>query len=147
MHVLSTFDLLAQSAASHSECWVVDTAVIMQVWVVCGLASVLLWGSTEGGVLEHREEWILHGSPLSEKHRDGEEEEDYDHNAFLGDEDAEYFETLDPEESQRILGIICDKIDKDENGLISLEELQKWTQFVQEREVREDMERQWGGVE
>ena len=121
----------------------VDTAVIMKVWVVYGLASVLVWGSTEGGVLEHREERILHGRPLSDKHRDGEEEADYDHDAFLGDEDAEYFETLDPEESQRRLGIICDKIDKDKNGLISLEELQKWIQFVQEREVREDTDRQW----
>ena len=101
MHVHNTCALLAQSAASHSEGWVVDTAVMMQVWVVCGLASVFVWGRTEGGVLEHREERILHGRPLSDKHRDGEEEADYDHDAFLGDEDAEYFETLDPEESQR----------------------------------------------
>ena len=115
----------------------------MQVWVVYGLASVLVWGSTEGGVLEHREERILHGRPLSDKHRDGEEEADYDHDAFLGDEDSEYFETLDPEESQRRLGIIFDKIDKDKNGLISLEELQKWIQFVQARGVREDTDRQW----
>jgi len=120
----------------------VDTAGIMQVWVVCVLASVLVWGGIEGGVLELREERILHGRPLSDRQRDGEEEE-YDHDAFLGDEDAEYFETLDPEESQRRLGIIYDKIDKDENGLVNLEELQKWIQFVQEREVREDTDRQW----
>ena len=41
------------------------------------------------------------------------------------------------------MGRICDKIDKDKNGLISLEELQKWIQFVQARGVREDTDRQW----
>ena len=82
--------------------------------------------------------------PLSDKPREGDDDYVYDHDAFLGDDDAEYFESLDPEESQRRLGDICDQIDKDENGLINLEELQKWIQFVQEREVREDTERQWG---
>jgi len=97
----------------------------------------------ECGVLEHNEERVLHGRPLSDKSRDGDDDYDYDHDAFLGDDDAEYFESLEPEESQRRLGIICDKIDADKNGLINLEELQKWIQFVQEREVREDTERQW----
>ena len=97
----------------------------------------------ECGVLEHTEERVLHGRPLSDKSRDGDDDYDYDHDAFLGDDDAEYFESLEPEESQRRLGIICDKIDADKNGLINLEELQKWIQFVQEREVREDTERQW----
>ena len=108
------------------------------------LASALLMGIAQGGVLEHKEERILQGRPLSDKPRDGDDDYEYDHDSFLGDDDAEYFESLDPEESQRRLGVICDQIDKDENGLINLEELQKWIQFVQEREVREDTERQWG---
>jgi len=85
----------------------------------------------------------MHGRPLSDKPREGEDDYDYDHDAFLGDEEAEYFDSLDPEESQRRLGIICVQIDKDADGLISERELQQWIQFVQEREVREDTERQW----
>ena len=108
--------------------------------VVC--ASVL--ASCMCGVLEQKEERVLHGRPLSDKVRDGDEDYDYDHDAFLGEEDAEYFESLDPEESKRRLGVICDKIDKDGDKLISMEELQKWIQFVQEREIREDTESQWG---
>jgi len=96
-----------------------------------------------GGVLELKEDRVLHGRPLSDKTRDGDSDYEYDHEAFLGDEDAEYFESLDPEESQRRLGIICDKIDTNGDRMINLEELQKWIQFVQEREVREDTERQW----
>ena len=108
------------------------------------LASALLMGIAKSGVLEHKEERILQGRPLSDKPREGDDDYVYDHDAFLGDDDAEYFESLEPEESQRRLGDIFDQIDKDENGLINLEELQKWIQFVQEREVREDTERQWG---
>ena len=115
----------------------------MESFALFILVSTLVLGTGRCGVLEDKDQRVLHGRPLSDKHRDGEEEADYDHDAFLGDEDAEYFEALDPEESQRRLGIICDKIDKDKNGLISLEELQKWIQFVQEREVREDTDRQW----
>jgi len=107
------------------------------------IASIAILDRVKCGVLEHKEQRILHGRALSDNPRDGDEDYAYDHDAFLGDDDAEYFETLDPEESQRRLGIICDKIDKDGNGLINLEELQRWIQFVQEREVMEDTERQW----
>ena len=73
----------------------------------------------------------MHGRPLSDKPMDGDEDYDYDHDAFLGDDEAEYFQSLDPEESQQRLGVIYDQIDKDQNGLISLEEMQKWIMFVQ----------------
>jgi len=115
----------------------------MQSLALYVTACALVFGIGKCGVVEHEEQRILHGRPLSDKARDGEEDYDYDHDAFLGDDDAEYFESLDPQESQRRLGVICDKIDKDENGLINLEELQHWIQFVQEREIREDTERQW----
>ena len=115
----------------------------MQSCMLYMIASTLVLYIAECGVLEHKDERILHGRPLSDTPRDGDEDYDYDHDAFLGDNDADYFESLAPEESQRRLGIICDKIDKDQNGLINLEELQKWIQFTQEREVREDTERQW----
>ena len=64
------------------------------------LTSAPLMGIAKGGVLEHKEERILQGRPLSDKPREGDDDYDYDHDAFLGDDDAEYFESLDPEESQ-----------------------------------------------
>ena len=68
---------------------------------------------------------------------------DYDHDAFVGAEEAEEFEKLSPEESQRRLGIMADKIDKDGNGKITQAELEDWIHFVQTRYVREDAERQF----
>ena len=112
-------------------------------YVLYVLTTITVLNTTLCGVLEHKER-VLQGRPLSDNPRQGDTDYEYDHDAFLGDEEAEYFDTLDPEESKRRLGIICDKIDRNHNGLINLEELQKWIQYVQEREVREDTERQWG---
>ena len=67
---------------------------------------------------------------------------EYDHDAFLGDQ-AEYFDSLSPEESQRRLGLLCDKIDIDGDGMISQEELRRWIRYVQEKEILEDTEQQW----
>ena len=50
---------------------------------------------------------------------------EYDHDAFLGEDQAEYFESLSPEESQRRLGVLCDKIDIDGDGKINQEELRR----------------------
>ena len=105
--------------------------------VVCSLLQLPVWG----GVVELSQR-VLKGRPLSDKPRGEEGDYEYDHDAFLG-EDAEYFDTLEPEESLRRLGEICDKIDSDGSGLISLQELQKWIQKVQEREIQEDTESQW----
>ena len=87
---------------------------------------------------------VLSGKPLSEKERGGEEGDyEYDHEAFLGEDQAEYFDQLSPEESQRRLGVICDKIDLDGDGGISQEELRRWIRRVQEQEILEDTEAQW----
>lgn len=115
----------------------------MGSYVVHVLASVVVLDIIQCGVLEHKEQRILQGRPLSNNPRQGDTDYEYDHDAFLGDDESEYFDTLDPEESKRRLGIICDKIDTNQDSLINLEELQKWIQYVQEREVREDTERQW----
>jgi len=82
---------------------------------------------------------------LSEQvHFDKEQEhnEDYDHEAFLG-EDAKTFDDLTPEESKSRLAIIVDKIDKDKNGVVTATELQEWIKFTQKRYIYEDVERQW----
>ena len=67
---------------------------------------------------------------------------DYDHEAFLGDE-AHEFDDLSPEESQRRLAIIVDKIDTNSDGYVSVEELRNWIKFTQNRYVSEDVEKQW----
>jgi len=71
-----------------------------------------------------------------------EHNEDYDHEAFLGDQ-AKTFDDLTPEESKKRLAEIVVKIDKDKNGLVTETELQEWIKFTQRRYIFEDVERQW----
>jgi len=106
--------------------------------LICGIASFIQAASLD---TEKEHDRVLHGKPLSDKdHNDY--DHDYDHEAFLGDE-ADEFDDLSPEESQRRLGLIVDKIDTDGDGFVSMEELQKWIKFTQTRYVGEDVERQW----
>ena len=87
---------------------------------------------------------VLTGKPLSDKpHNEDDGDYEYDHEAFLGDDQAEYFDNLTPEESQRRLGLICDKIDLDGDGGISQDELRRWIMKVQQQEIMEDTEAQW----
>lgn len=106
----------------------------------------LLLTVCRGFSLDHEKDHdrVLHGRPLSDKEHDltDEEDHDYDHEAFLGD-DAEEFDDLDPEESQRRLGVIVDKIDKDHDGQVTVDELAKWIKFTQTRYITDDVERQW----
>ncbi|CAB3378738.1 Hypothetical predicted protein [Cloeon dipterum] len=68
---------------------------------------------------------------------------EYDHEAFLGPDEAKTFDQLSPEESKRRLGLIYDKIDKDGDGFVSSEELRSWITYTQKRYVIDDVERQW----
>jgi len=98
----------------------------------------------QAGIVDHQSQRILSGQPLSDKvHVEGDGDYEYDHEAFLGEDDAEYFDSLTPEESQRRLGVICDRIDLDKDGFINQEELRRWIRFVQEQEILEDTEKQW----
>lgn len=77
-------------------------------------------------------------------HFDGEQHNtQYDHEAFLGQDEAKQFDTLSPEESKRRLGLIYDKIDDNQDGFIDLSELKKWIQFTQRRYIDEDVGRMW----
>ena len=75
---------------------------------------------------------VLKGKPLSDHEHNDDLDHDYDHEAFLGDEAAE-FDELSPEESQRRLGEIVDRIDVNGDGQVSVEELQQWIHFTQSR--------------
>jgi Ca2+-binding EF-hand superfamily protein len=66
----------------------------------------------------------------------------YDHEAFLGEE-AKTFDQLPPEESKRRLGLIVDKIDNNNDGYVSREELKDWIRYTQKRYISEDVDRQW----
>ncbi|MGH0154917.1 UNVERIFIED_CONTAM: hypothetical protein FKN15_037558 [Acipenser sinensis] len=51
----------------------------------------------------------------------------YDHEAFLGKEEATTFDQLTPEESKERLGKIVDRIDGDKDGYVTTDELKSWT--------------------
>ncbi|XP_043268588.1 calumenin-B [Venturia canescens] len=67
---------------------------------------------------------------------------EYDHEAFLG-EDARTFDQLTPEESTRRLGMIVDKIDKDNDTFVTQEELKNWIKLTHKRYIHDDVDRQW----
>lgn len=58
---------------------------------------------------------------------------DYDHEAFLGEDEAETFDQLSPAEAKRRLGIIVDKIDKNSDGSVTEQELVDWVRHVAKR--------------
>ncbi|XP_028409497.1 calumenin-like [Dendronephthya gigantea] len=68
---------------------------------------------------------------------------EYDHEAFLGNEQKATFDQLSPEESLRRLGILVDKIDRDGDKKITEEELKFYIDHTQKRYIYEDVDRQW----
>ncbi|MGH0142903.1 UNVERIFIED_CONTAM: hypothetical protein FKN15_047836 [Acipenser sinensis] len=106
----------------------------LALYVVCTLSK-----PTE------KKDRVHHDPQLSDKvHNDG-ENFDYDHDAFLGAEDAKTFDQLTPEESKERLGKIVNKIDEDKDGFVTAEELKNWIKFSQKRWIYEDVDRQWKG--
>ncbi|CAF1621920.1 unnamed protein product [Adineta ricciae] len=68
---------------------------------------------------------------------------EYDHEAFLGTEEAKKFDKLPVEESKKRLGALFDRIDKDHNGTITKQELKDWIKSVQTRYISDDVQKQW----
>ncbi|KAL5503600.1 hypothetical protein EMCRGX_G010573 [Ephydatia muelleri] len=66
---------------------------------------------------------------------------EYDHEAFLGKDEAERFDQLTPEEAKKRLALIVDKVDKDGDGFVTEEELKDWIKHVSQRYIMEDVER------
>lgn len=73
----------------------------------------------------------------------GQHNPQYDHEQFLGEDEAKVFDQLPPEESKRRLGLIVDKIDEDNDGFVTISELKKWIEYTQRRYIDEDVDRQW----
>lgn len=86
---------------------------------------------------------VHHEQPLSELKHDDSQNYDYDHEAFLGHDEAQSFNDLSPEESQRRLGIIVDKIDTNKDGFVSEEELKIWIKNAQKKHIYDSVENQW----
>ena len=105
--------------------------------MVSYLVSLLLVCTVAFAAVTHQDR--VHDQKLSDKEPGS---PDYDHEAFLGKEEAEEFDNLSEEESKRRLGIIVDKIDKDNDGQLTEEELKNWIIFTQSRYVQEDTEKQ-----
>jgi len=86
----------------------------------------------------HGLDHLAHTNHLQDAH-----DAQYDHEQFLGEDQAKTFDQLAPEESRRRLGIIVDKIDEDKNKLVDLSELKNWISFTQRRYIEDDVDRQW----
>ncbi|KAL7734731.1 hypothetical protein ACLKA6_011019 [Drosophila palustris] len=86
----------------------------------------------------------LEHDSLHDRHFEGgEHNAQYDHEAFLGADEAKKFDELTPEESKRRLGLIVDRIDEDKNGFVTLAELKNWIKYTQRRYIDEDVGRVW----
>nr|XP_054761622.1 calumenin-like isoform X2 [Lytechinus pictus] len=72
---------------------------------------------------------------------------DYDHDAFLGHEDAKTFDNLSPEESRNRLGKIVEKIDADKDGFVTEEELKDWIVLQQRQAIDRDVTERWVSVD
>ncbi|XP_014881002.1 calumenin-A-like isoform X2 [Poecilia latipinna] len=92
---------------------------------------------TEQRTRVHQEE------PLSTLRHDDKQNFDYDHEAFLGQDEAKAFDRLSPDESKRRLSIIVDRIDSNKDDFVSEDELRLWIEAVQSRHMFEDVEHQW----
>lgn len=71
-----------------------------------------------------------------EKHYVGDGKEhntQYDHEAFLGAEEAKTFDQLPHGEAKRRLGVIVDKIDTNGDGSVTEQELIDWVRHVAKR--------------
>ncbi|KAH8302429.1 hypothetical protein KR044_006390, partial [Drosophila immigrans] len=112
------------------------------VVLVAGAAiSVAAASSIPAGELPH--DPLEHDS-LNHKHFEGEQHNaQYDHEAFLGADEAKKFDELTPEESKRRLGMIVERIDEDKDGFITLAELKNWIKYTQRRYIDEDVGRLW----
>ncbi|KAK2519350.1 Calu [Columba livia] len=108
---------------------------------------VLLWLSVLciSSKPTERKERVHAEPPLSDKPHEDARGFDYDHDAFLGADEAKTFDQLTPEESKDRLGKIVVKIDEDKDGFVTVEELRDWIKFAQKRWIFEDVERQWKG--
>ncbi|MEQ2173020.1 hypothetical protein GOODEAATRI_027433, partial [Goodea atripinnis] len=103
----------------------------------------VLFIASSGGKPTERKTKVHQEDPLSQLQHDDDKNFDYDHEAFLGQDEAKTFDQLSPDESKRRLSIIVDKIDSNKDDFVSEEELKLWIKNVQNRHMFENVEHQW----
>ncbi|OCT70852.1 calumenin isoform X1 [Xenopus laevis] len=91
---------------------------------------------------KEKKERVHHSKDLSDHQHDDHKGFQYDHEAFLGKEEARTFDQLTPEESKLRLGKIIDQMDKDKDKYITSHELYAWIKYVGKRWNVEDSEKQ-----
>uniref|UniRef100_A0AAQ4PYY6 EF-hand domain-containing protein n=1 Tax=Gasterosteus aculeatus aculeatus TaxID=481459 RepID=A0AAQ4PYY6_GASAC len=90
-----------------------------------------------------QEKRIHHQADLSDHAHDDSDGFQYDHEAFLGKEEAKTFDQLTPEESKDKLAKIVERIDMDKDGYISHAELHYWIKHRQRRYIEENVNKHW----
>ncbi|XP_072283072.1 reticulocalbin-3 isoform X2 [Pyxicephalus adspersus] len=91
---------------------------------------------------QEKKDRIHHSKDLSDHRHDDSKDFQYDHEAFLGKEEAKTFDQLTPEESKERLGKLVNKIDSNNDTYVTAEELLTWMKFVHGRFVSEDVNKQ-----
>ncbi|KAG8433899.1 hypothetical protein GDO86_012317 [Hymenochirus boettgeri] len=92
---------------------------------------------------QEKKDRVHHGKHLSDHKHDDSQDFQYDHEAFLGKEEAKTFDQLTPEESQERLGKIVDKIDGNKDGFVTDVELKDWIKHTQNRYIYENVNKHW----
>ncbi|XP_056143299.1 reticulocalbin-3 isoform X2 [Lampris incognitus] len=90
-----------------------------------------------------QEKRIHHHGDLSDHAHDDARGFQYDHEAFLGKEEAKTFDQLTPEESKDRLAKIVDRIDTNKDGYVSHGELHYWIKHRQRRYIEENVNKHW----
>ncbi|XP_039201642.1 calumenin isoform X1 [Crotalus tigris] len=115
--------------------------------MVLGVQQVVgylaLWALCAQGKPTEKKERVHHDAQLSDKVHDDGQNFDYDHDAFLGADEAKTFDQLTPEESKERLGAMVGKIDTDKDGFVTEGELKDWIKKAQKKYVYENVARQW----
>ncbi|KAI4585060.1 hypothetical protein MJG53_006594 [Ovis ammon polii x Ovis aries] len=88
---------------------------------------------------------VHHEPQLSDKVHNDAQSFDYDHDAFLGAEEAKTFDQLTPEGEQgkTWVRMIVDKIDADKDGFVTEGELKSWIKHAQKKYIYDNVENQW----
>ncbi|KAM9745565.1 reticulocalbin-3 isoform 2-T3 [Menidia menidia] len=90
-----------------------------------------------------QEKRVHHQADLSDHVHDDAHGYQYDHEAFLGKEEAKTFDQLSPEESKDRLAKIVERIDTDKDGFVSHAELHHWIKHRQRSYIQENVDKHW----
>jgi Ca2+-binding EF-hand superfamily protein len=113
----------------------------LHIHVLVIVMSAVTYSST---IPTNEQNQRVYDQPLSDlDHNNGEHNEAYDHEAFLGREQAKVFDQLSPDESKAKLAAIVDKIDSNKDGEVTQLELQSWIKRVQQNYIETDTIRVW----